>query len=169
MEVMLHLPLEALAPTAARAQITIDTGMSRAEIQKDVRAFLEEVPWARGVNNHTGSKATEDQAVMGSVLEIVRWAGLYFIDSRTSPNSVAFEAAREMGVRAASRNIFLDQPANEETVKTRLEELFRLAVKNGSAVAIGHAKEVTIGALRKYLGLADRYGVKLVFASAIVR
>jgi polysaccharide deacetylase 2 family uncharacterized protein YibQ len=169
LEVMLHLPLEALQPGAARAPGTIDTNMPRAEIERRVAAFLDEVPGARGVNNHTGSKATEDPAVMISVLEVIKARGLYFIDSRTSSRTVAYDAAKALGIPSASRRVFLDQPPGVDAVRSRLEELFRLARRDGTAVGIGHARPETVEALKTGLALADAAGVKLVFASRIVR
>ncbi len=169
LEVMLHLPLEALAPGAARAPGTIDTGTPRAEIRRRVSAFLDEVPGVKGVNNHTGSKATEDPAVMLDVLEAVKERGLYFIDSRTSSRTVAYDAARALGVRCASRRVFLDQPPGADTVKKRLEELIQWARRDGRAVGIGHARPETVEALRAGLARAEAAGVRLVFASRIVR
>ena len=169
LEVMLHLPLEALQPGAARAPGTIDTNMPRAEIERRVAAFLDEVPGARGVNNHTGSKATEDPAVMISVLEVIKARGLYFIDSRTSSRTVAYDAAKALGIPSASRRVFLDQPPGAAAVRSRLEELFRLARRDGTAVGIGHARPETVEGLKAGLALADAAGVKLVLASRIVR
>jgi polysaccharide deacetylase 2 family uncharacterized protein YibQ len=169
LEIMLHVPLESVGHSATRARTTIDVGMNKAEIEKNMAAWLDEIPYVRGVNNHAGSLATEDPAVMMGVLQIVKSRGLYFIDSRTSRNTVAFDSAGAMGVPAASRRVFLDQPPGRETVKTRLEELFRIAAARGGAVAIGHARTETIEALRLYLPLADRAGVRLVAASGIVR
>jgi len=168
LEVMLHLPLESLERGTARAPGTIDTNMPRAEIEERVAAFLDEIPGARGVNNHTGSKATEDPAVMISVLEVIKARGLYFIDSRTSRRSVAYDAAKALGIPSASRRVFLDQPPGAGTVRARLEELFRMARRDGTAVGIGHARTETIEALKAGLALADAAGVKLVFASQIV-
>ena len=166
---MLHLPLESLQRGVARAPGTIDTDMPPAEIERRVAAFLDEIPGVRGVNNHAGSKATEDPTVMISVLEVIKGRGLYFIDSRTSSRSVAYDAARALGIPSASRRVFLDQPPGAGMVRSRLEELFHLARKDGAAVGIGHARPETVEALKAGLALADAEGVRLVFASQIVR
>jgi polysaccharide deacetylase 2 family uncharacterized protein YibQ len=169
LEVMLHLPLESLAPPAGRPLAAIGTSMSPAEVRTAVEAFLGRVPSARGVNNHAGSKATEDPRVMAEVLEVIKKRGLYFIDSRTSPRTVALDAARAMGIRSAGRRLFLDTPPGRATVESRLRELVRLARKNGRAVAIGHAKSETIAALGDFLKSGGGKGVRFVSASEIVR
>ena len=169
LEIMLHLPLEALHQKMEKAsQGTIYTSMTAAEIRKNVLASLAEVPGCRGVNNHTGSMVTEDDRMMPVILGVLKEKNLFFIDSRTSPNSIAFETARSMGVPSAARRTFLDDSLEEAAIKRQLEELFRVARANGRAVGIGHARKETLQALGKYLSLADAYGVKLVFASAVV-
>jgi polysaccharide deacetylase 2 family uncharacterized protein YibQ len=168
LEVMLHLPLESLAKPARAPEGTISSGMSREEVRRGVLAALEQIPGCRGVNNHAGSKVTEDAGIMPTILEVVRDKGLYFIDSRTTNASVAFETARSLGVPAAERRVFLDGVLEDEAIKGRIEELFRAARDNGRAVGICHPKAETLAALRKYLGLAKAYGVTLVFASEIV-
>ena len=106
---------------------------------------------------------------MISVLEVIKARGLYFIDSRTSSRSVAYDAAKALGIPSASRRVFLDQPPGAGSVRLHLEELFRLARRDGAAVGIGHARTETVEALKTGLALADAEGVKLVFASRIVR
>ena len=169
LEIMLHLPLEALHQKMEKAsQGTIYTSMSADEIRKNVLASLAEIPGARGVNNHTGSMVTEDDRMMPIILGVLKEKNLFFIDSRTTPNSIAFATARSLGVPAAARQVFLDDVPDEAEIKARIEELFRLARTNGRAVGIGHARKETLQALGKYLSLADAFGVRLVFASALV-
>jgi polysaccharide deacetylase 2 family uncharacterized protein YibQ len=170
LEVMLHLPLQSLfEPPDKNPEGMISADMNREDIEKHVRSCLARVPWARGVNNHEGSKITEDAKVMSVILEVLKSEKLFFIDSRTTPGSVAVEVARRIGVPAASRQVFLDVDPREQSIKARLEELFRIAQKHGQAVGICHPKEETIRALQKYLRRADDFGVELVFASDVVR
>jgi len=169
LEIMLHLPLEALHQKSERAsEGTIYTRMTAAEIRKTVLASLAEVPGCRGVNNHTGSMITEDVRIMPVILAVLKEKKLFFIDSRTTPNTIAFDTAQSMGVPTAARRIFLDDASDETSIKARIEDLFRLARDNGRAIGIGHARKETLLALEKHLSLADAYNVKLVFVSALV-
>jgi len=170
LEVMLHLPLQSLFEPPNKNQAgMISADMNREDIEKHVRSCLAQVPWARGVNNHEGSKITENATVMSVILEVLKSEKLFFVDSRTTRESVAIEVARQVGVPAASRQVFLDVDPQERSIKARLEELFRIAQKYGQAVGICHPKEETIRALQKYLRRADDFGVELVFASDVVR
>jgi polysaccharide deacetylase 2 family uncharacterized protein YibQ len=168
LEVMLHLPLESLGKPRRTPEGTISAGMTPEEVRRGVQACLDQVPGCVGVNNHAGSKVTEDGATMPVILEVIREKGLYFIDSRTTSASVAYEAARRLGIRAAGRDVFLDGTLDETAIKARIEELFRIARDRGRAVGICHPKPETLAALRKYIALAGSYGVTLVFASEIV-
>jgi uncharacterized protein len=167
LEIILHMPLESIGarePNAGR----ISGGMSREEVRSRVEACLAQVPGCRGANNHEGSKVTEDPVLMSMILDVLKERGLYFIDSRTTRDSVAYETARRIGVRAATRRVFLDEEADDGTIRARLEELFTAAKEHGTAIGICHPKRETLAALAKYLGLAERAGVALVFASEIV-
>lgn len=170
LEMILHLPLESWSRTAKKnpSERMIIKGMSEAEIKRDVEACLQQIPWSKGVNNHAGSRITEDQRMMRIILQVLKDKGLYFIDSRTTRNSVAIDQALQLGVPSASRKVFIDVVDDQEQIHARLEELFRLAREKGQAVGIGHARPETLRALQKYVGLAEGFGVELVFASEIV-
>jgi polysaccharide deacetylase 2 family uncharacterized protein YibQ len=170
LEIMLHLPLESLSRSSKRTppEGMIFKGMNRAEIKRDVENCLQQIPWCKGVNNHTGSKITEDPESMRIILEVLKEKGLYFIDSRTTKYSVAFDQALKLGVPSASRKVFIDTVENEEAIQAKLEELFKLAGEKGQAVGICHARPETLVVLQKSIGLAERGGVELVFASEVV-
>ncbi len=142
--------------------------MSPAEIRGAVVRGLDRVPGAAGVNNHTGSSATEETRLMRPVFEVLKSRGLYFVDSRTTAETVAYKEAVLAGVRSTSRDVFIDADPSEARIAARLRDLFSLAKKNGRAVGICHPKRESLAALARYIGLADTYGVRLVFASAIV-
>jgi hypothetical protein len=54
-------------------------------------------------------------------------------------------------------------------VRKQIELAIRGAAKKGEAIAIGHAHRATLQALRETLPEARTQGVKLVFASELVR
>ena len=117
LEVMLHLPLESLVPPARTPAGTISSGMSPDEVRRGVLACLEQIPGCLGVNNHAGSKATEDGGLMPTILEVLRDKGLYFVDSRTTSATVAFETARALGIPAAERRVFLDGVLEDRAIR----------------------------------------------------
>ena len=170
-EVMLHLPMETYKDSYDRhdgSMITIN--MSNDDIEKVVNSDIAAVFGASGVNNHMGSKATEDKRVMDEVLKIIKEKNLFFVDSRTSKKSVAFDEARKMKIKSTENNVFLDVEANADKIKEMMGKLVLEARKFGHAVGIAHVtRPVTIEMLKELMPYYEKNGIKFVFASEIVR
>jgi polysaccharide deacetylase 2 family uncharacterized protein YibQ len=166
-EVLCHLPMQPRGHETPGANAIL-ASMTDAEIASTTRRNIEAIPYARGVNNHMGSLATADRRVMTSVIGAIP-DGMYFIDSRTGGSSVAATVAREMNVRTATRNVFLDDVATERGVRQQLEQLAASAQKHGVAIAIGHPYPVTIRVLTAELPALRARGFRLVRASTVVR
>jgi len=168
-QVLLHLPMEAEADAAKREPIELRVGMSSQQVEEDLAGMLETVPHAAGVNNHQGSRATADPALMAELMPALRERGLFFIDSRTTAATVAFDAAKQAGVASASRKVFLDDTPTRESVLAQLELAARDAARDGYAIAIGHPHPATIGALAEGVPRLEARGIRLVFASDVVQ
>lgn len=168
-EVMLHLPMQAASEEKPEAE-ELRPGMTAEAVGSVVERMVDAVPYAVGVNNHQGSQATADPALMKELMPALQGRGLFYIDSRTTATTVAYDTARESGVRTAFRNVpFLDDVAEAGAVKKQLEIAIQGAKRKGGAVAIGHPHPATLEALREVLPHAESEGVRLVFASELVR
>lgn len=165
--VMLHLPMQTISGEYPGPG-TITTTMPDAEIRNEVASDLAELPQARGVNNHEGSLATQDARVMSDIAEVLAQDGRYFIDSKTSSASVGESVAREHGVPAASRDVFLDNVDSEPAIEAQLRQALAEARATGSAIAIGHPRPATLAVVRGLGAEAARDGVQLTLASALV-
>jgi polysaccharide deacetylase 2 family uncharacterized protein YibQ len=167
-EVMLHMPMEA-EEGGGKALFPLDGTMNAEQIQSATEKALAQVPGAAGVNNHEGSKFTGDSAGMKAFLETVKAHSLFFVDSRTSPLSLAAETAQSMGIRTASRDVFLDNDPDEAKIRAQFNELLSLARKNGSAIGICHFRAPTVAVLAELLkDLESKEGVDLVHASQVL-
>ena len=167
-QVMLHLPMQAVGNEKPEAQ-ELRPGMPAAEVSALVGQFLQNVPGAVGVNNHQGSQATSDPALMEELMPVVREHQLFYVDSRTTVATVAYDTAESFGVRSAFRNVpFLDDVAEVGAVRKQLALALRGAREKGEAVAIGHPHPATLQALREVLPGTHAQGVRLVFASELV-
>jgi polysaccharide deacetylase 2 family uncharacterized protein YibQ len=168
-QVMLHLPMQSLAQKHPEAQ-ELHGGMSRADISRLVSEFLNEIPGVIGVNNHQGSASTADRKLMAELMPVLKEHQLFYVDSRTSAATVAYDTAQRFGVRAAFRNVpFLDDVEEVSAVRKQIEVAIAGAARNKDAIAIGHAHPLTLKALKETLPQAKTHGVKLVFASELVR
>lgn len=168
-EVILHLPLEStdnrrLGPGG----ITLD--MTRDEIATQVRADLASVPYVVGVNNHMGSLLTQHPGDMAWLMEIIRSiGGLYFVDSRTTTRTVAFDEAHDVGLRATWRDVFLDDIQTRAAVSAEFARLIAVARDKGTALAIGHPYPVTLSVLREKIPELAAKGISLVSVSELIR
>lgn len=167
--VMLHLPMEPEEyPHVDPGPGALLTGMSPDELIAQLRRDLEQVPEAVGVNNHMGSRLTRESAQLNQVFSVLKERGLFFIDSRTTPDSLGHQSARLLKVPFAQRDVFLDHHQDPDFVRRQIRELLRRAEKNGQAVGIGHPHQVTLDVLREMLPEIRRR-VELVPAATVVR
>ncbi len=149
-ETLLHLPMEPNAfPQNNPGPKALLTSMTDEEIRKILEEDLEAFPQVVGVNNHMGSRFTEDRDKMTLVLRTIKERKLFFFDSRTTPHSVIIPLASQVGVKAIERDIFLDNSIEEDAIRGQLELLIRLAQERGFAVASGHPHPQTLRAIKK--------------------
>ncbi|HHL40668.1 MAG TPA: divergent polysaccharide deacetylase family protein [Deltaproteobacteria bacterium] len=169
-EVILHLPME---PRNSRdhdpGRGALLTSMSERDIVDNLLADLDAVPHLSGVNNHMGSRFTENERLMELVLRELKERGFFFLDSRTSGRTVAARVARRLGLRTVERSVFLDNERDRSRIRARLREAVRLARRNGSAVAIGHPYSETIEVLKEEVPALARQGVTVVRLSSLAR
>ena len=169
LEVILHLPMEAVDPKAPREAGTILTGMPRDQVVQMVDQSLASVPFAAGVNNHQGSKATADRPLMELVLGRIKHRHLYFLDSRVTENSVCRDVARSLKVPYARRDVFLDNDKSPEIIRIRFLDLAKVAAKEGRAVGIGHDRPNTLQVLQEAAPALEKAGYTLVSASELAQ
>ena len=168
-EVLLHLPMESQADGAKAEPEELRVGMTAAQVNSSLEGMLGTVPFAAGVNNHQGSRATADAALMAELMPALRSRNLFFVDSRTTPATQAYQQALRAGVPAASRKVFLDDTPTREAVAKQLDIAARDAVRDGSAIAIGHPHPATIETLAEELPRLEARGIRLVFVSDLLR
>ncbi|MDP2757104.1 MAG: divergent polysaccharide deacetylase family protein [Desulfurivibrionaceae bacterium] len=149
-DILLHLPLEPVDSKANPGRGALTTAMDPETMQSRFREALQTIPTAVGISNHMGSRFTADPKAMRTLLPLVRARDLFFLDSVTGANSVAYDLAREMGVKTVRRTVFLDNDQNPDKIQAQLELLLRLAGEHGQAVGIGHPYPATLEALRRH-------------------
>lgn len=168
-EYMIHMPMQPRSyPKTNPGKMALLIGQSEEQTRALVRSYIKAVPGAVGGNNHMGSRYTEDAAAMRIVLDELKKNGHFFIDSRTISNSVAFEEAKRMGVKTATRNIFLDNEDNVPYIRSQLRKMVRLAKNRSEVIAICHPHKETIEALRLEQNWLRSQPVEFVVASKLV-
>ena len=167
-ETWLHLPMEPQG-TEYPGQGAILANMPPEAIQQTITQDLESVPYVVGVSNHMGSRLTADVQTMQTVLETLRARQLFFLDSRTTPRTIAYKTAQQFGVKAAERKIFLDDIPQVEAVQKQLRDFIAIVEQGKPAIAVGHPKEATFQALKMMLPEFERRNIRIVRASQFVR
>ena len=169
MESMLHLPMEPKEyPAVQPGRGALLVAMPPDELIRQLEKNLAAVPGIKGVNNHMGSRMTERSTQMYQIFSILKKRNLFFIDSRTTPESLCRPSARLLQVPFAQRDVFLDHVAEEGEIRRQIQRLATLAQRQGSAIGIGHPHLATYTVLAEQLPLLKKR-VKLVPASQLVQ
>ncbi len=164
-EAILHLPLASHRKDAAVEKGTLKPGADKKEIDATLAKAIASVPGITGVSNHQGSLATEDIGLMSEICAYLKKQNLYFFDSLTSEKSVCRQAASGTGIKFAQRDMFLDNSNDVDRIHGEINELERLALKRGRAIAICHDRKNTAIALAKFMPQMAEDGIEFVYLS----
>ncbi len=167
-ELLLHQPMEPVDKSISPGPGALFVHMNSAKMRQVVQENLRRVKGARGLNNHMGSRFTQDKAGVEAVLDVAQQNNLFVIDSLTHPGSVFFKQARLRGVPVLSRDFFLDVVKQPEAIYFQLRKAEQLAVQQGKALAIGHPYPETLEALTRWSGERGNK-VRLTTAEALLR
>lgn len=168
LEIILHLPMEPQGDEAQEKN-TVLTSFSENEIKKIMDRDLDMLIYAKGANNHMGSKATEDPKTMEMVVAELKKRDLYFLDSCVTAKTVCPIAAAKFDIPFAKRDVFLDNEDDPEYIRQQLNKLKEIAEKKGYAVGIGHDRKNTMEVLSEAMPEIADEGYKFVFLSELVR
>ncbi len=168
-EVILHVPMESEDDDAELGPGNLASNMTDDDLSATLEQALRTVPHAVGVSNHMGSYLTRQPQPMRWLMHaLARRGGLYYLDSRTTPDTVAARIATELGVPNLERHVFLDDDLSESTIEQQFERLLELAEHQGSALAIGHPYPETLAFLERRLAELNHKRVHLVPPSQLL-
>ena len=167
-ELIIHAPMEAMSKSVPYGGMALKVGMNGLDFSKEFNRMVQAFDGYVGVNNHMGSRLTQDKRSMVLLMAHLKQRGLYFLDSKTIGSSVAAETAAQAGLRYAERDVFLDHEETPEFVARALRNVERIAREQGSVIAIGHPKSVTINALKAWMPKAKAAGYEFVFVSQVL-
>jgi polysaccharide deacetylase 2 family uncharacterized protein YibQ len=168
-EILLHTPMEPkdmVHNNPGPGVLLIDD--SPPELVAKLKQDLASISFAVGINNHMGSAFTQDKESLDQIMGVLNERGLFFIDSKTAPGNISKTSALEHGVLYLSRNIFLDNAPNTEYITRQLNKAANIALKYGSAIAIGHPHTKTIEVLESELQGVTQRGITVVPVSSLL-
>jgi len=169
-EMLLHQPMEPHEEGGKDpGEGVLLVSMTPQSVHEQMRRSLAAVPGAVGVNNHMGSRFTEDAAALALLMAELKAGGLFWLDSRTSAATQGAAIARSAGVPAIERDVFIDAEQDADFVRGQVRKLLETARRRGAAVGIGHPRPETLGVLREMREELLSSGVALVPVSQLVR
>ena len=168
-EVIVHMPMESHVSSSGEEVFVLNTDMTSSEIESRMENVITHLPQAVGMNNHQGSKATENKRVMNVVGSVLKKYEKYFIDSRTTPESIAESMMMSLGVHTANRDVFLDNEADQYLINKQLDQLISTAQHKGSAIGVGHARPMTLQVLQKRIPELKKAGFQFKFVSSLYK
>jgi|GEM_PF-318355 len=169
-DVMLHLPLEPYINTEKYPDnYIIKTTMPPKVVQRHLNRALASVPFATGINNHMGSKATENYPFMSALLLEIKTKKLFFVDSVVTGRSVCRSVAQRVHILFGSRDVFLDNQNERAYIEGQFQELARVAERRGYAVGIGHARSLTWQILKEQAESLANQGFEFVTIRSLLR
>ncbi len=168
-EVILHIPMEPHGyPKIKPGDGELLEEMNEESLRRQLIQDIEAVPYIKGASNHMGSRLMEDNEKVKIVLSELKRRKLYFLDSRTTPQTAGIHEAQSIGVKTMERSLFIDHSLDEDDIKEKIEKLIRLSLSNGKAIGIGHPHASTIKSIKEMIPKMKEKGIELVPLSAIM-
>jgi polysaccharide deacetylase 2 family uncharacterized protein YibQ len=168
-EIILHIPMEPHGyPKTRPGKGVLLHDMNKEKLRRQLMEDIEAVPYIQGVSNHMGSRLMEDPGMLKIILSELKKQDLFFLDSRTTSQTVGLQTARSLGVKSGERSVFLDHSQGEEAVKQSLEQLTQVALSTGKAIGIGHPHAATIKSLKEMIPKIQEKGIEIVPLSTLL-
>ena len=168
-EIILHLPMEPHGyPQIQPGEGVLLHEMNESALLRQLSKDIEAVPYISGVSNHMGSRLMEDPEKLRIILSELKRRDLFFLDSRTTPQTLGFQTAKVLGLRSTERSVFLDNSLDENSIKQKIDELIQHALSTGKAVGIGHPHSTTIKSLREAISKIKEKGIEIVPLSSLM-
>ena len=171
-ETMIHIPMEPISyPRDNPGANAIYVHISKNEIKRRMENYIKQFPLCVGANNHMGSFATTDESVMRSVLQVLKDHNLYFVDSRTSQSSIAYDVAKKMMIPTCENQFFLDTPRiTEKTLANKIRQLKYLAKDRERILVITHcATQDRYDFLKEFIKKIEKLDFELVPVSELFK
>lgn len=166
-ELLLHIPMQAKTNNEKLGAGALMLNMQEQQFKECLSQSLRYLPDATGINNHMGSVLTEEVKQMQWTMDILQKQGLYFLDSRTTAQSIAENTAKQSGVPALRRHVFLDNIKTKQAMEKQFQHAIKFAQKNLSVVIIAHPYPQTIAFLSEKFNQQNKQ-VKLVSLQALL-
>jgi polysaccharide deacetylase 2 family uncharacterized protein YibQ len=168
-EIILHLPMEPHGyPENQPGEGVLLSEMDESALLRQLSKDIEAVPYIGGVSNHMGSRLMEDPEKLRIILSELKRRGFFFLDSRTTAQTLGFQTAKVLGLRSAERTVFLDHTIDENSINQKIDELIQHALSTGKAIGVGHPHPSTVKSLKEAIPKIKKKGIEIVPLSSLM-
>ena len=168
-QVMIHMPMEPLKYHGGEESFMIMDGMDQYEVEYRINKAISELPMAKGMNNHMGSRITGSVDMINKISRVLKEQDLFFVDSYTVNGTVVRKVMKSYGIRVFERDIFLDHVNTEQEIRRQIIKLSRIAQKKGVAVGIGHNRSLTLKVLKEMIPKLENDGFEFIPAGDLLK
>lgn len=167
-EIIIHAPMKAQENRGSYNYI-LGPSNSEQEIRFILNHFIDQIPYAVGLNNHQGSIATQDREFLNRFFREYSNHPLFFVDSFTTQSSIAYEVATQFNIPAAKRDVFIDNRDDYAYIASQLQYFISIVKQQGFGIAIGHmTRDNTLNVLNDFGRVFLEEGITIVPLSNII-
>jgi len=167
-ELIIHMPMEPMDGSIDTGSIALKSAMSNGQLKEMLEQAFNSFDGYVGINNHMGSRLTQDKQAMDLVMDVLDARGLFYLDSKTISTSVAAKAAKDQGLAYAERDVFLDHEDSLSFARGALKRAEKVALEKGYAIVIGHPKANSVAALKEWIPTIEARGFEVVPVSDLL-
>jgi polysaccharide deacetylase 2 family uncharacterized protein YibQ len=167
-DVLLHAPMSTVNGRYLGAG-ALTENLGEIAFKDKLRFSIASTPYVSGLNNHMGSQLTTQPEAMKWVMEVLKAEQMFFVDSRTHANSIAYNTAFKMGLPTANRDIFLDHVIDIDHIHIQFKKALAIAKRYGSAIVIGHPHKATLAYLNHVLPQLEGSNVAIHSVSDLLK
>ncbi|OHV80720.1 divergent polysaccharide deacetylase family protein [Rhizobium sp. LCM 4573] len=168
-EILIQVPLEPFGyPNNDPGPSTLLADASAKENLARLHEAMGRITNYTGIMNYLGGRYLADADALEPVLRDIASRGLLFLDDGSSTPSVSGNIAKAIELPHAFADVTLDSQLQVEAVLRKLDDLERIARRNGTAIGVASAFDESIEAIGRWAGEAERRGIEIVGISALV-
>lgn len=167
-EILLQVPLEPFddADGDPGGQM-LRTGAGAKKNLDELHRAMGQITNYTGVMNYMGGRFLSDADAMEPVMRDIADRGLLFLDDGSSAQSLSGTIAGALEMPHAFADVQLDATLSRDAILRKLDELERIARRNGTAIGVASAFDDSVQAIAEWYEEASRRGIEIVAVSAL--
>ncbi len=167
-EILLQMPLEPFdGADNDPGAYTLRVDRKAERNLADLHRAMGRITNYTGIVNFMGGRFLSSADALEPVMRDIAGRGLLFLDDGSAVQSLSGTVARAIEAPHAFADLQLDTELSRETILRKLDELERIARRNGTAIGIASAFDESVDAIRDWCEEASGRGVEIVGTAAL--